>query len=327
MNTIEAEKKSIEKIVTLALTKANAMSRRAGIGWAAIDKEGNLILCDATIAGLETARLAHRVERNSEKLDHLIMTLEPAQGVYRTGDLINSIENSHCSTITIAHQLTNGLADPIWRNWCTQWRGKINYLKETHAASSLALGVQNTKAKQRPWVTAICAANVSGMSLPLSQLADEFGFKDYIANHVMQSRALMYSTDQTEVIAHIPGFNALEEPLEPYEIYNKDSIRTLLNYFAKEMRCSVTVLCDLNTISHLIEHDLVDEIAYHIAGFDKNDAINQDVNRNALSKSSINLSGWQLLSCSPVGGCCRMVLCKHDNADIEMPDYLQLGLN
>lgn len=323
MKIIGTTKSSLEKIISLALTKATAISRRAGVGWAAIDKSGSLILCDATIAGLETAKLAHRVERNSERLDHLIMTLEPAPGVYRTRDLINSIENSNCSTITIAHQLANGIADPIWREWREQWSGKINYLTESHAASSLAQGVQSTKVKRRPWVTAICAANVAGISLPLKQLVDEFGFKDYIATHVMQSRALMYSIDQAEIIARIPGFNTLEEPFEPFEIYSKDRIRTLLNYFANEMRCSATVLCNLNTISYLIEYDLVDEIVYHIAGFDKNNTVNQD----ALSTASIDLSGWQLLSCSPVGGCCRMVLGRNNNAGIEMPDYLQLGLN
>lgn len=324
MNTTEAERITFEKIIFLTLTKAKNISKRAGIGWAALDKKGNLILSDAVMAGVATAKLAHTIKYTIEELHHLIITIEPVQGVFQTDELINSIEGSTCKILTIAHRTPNDLIDPVWRNWRDQWRGVITYLPETYTASSLALGIENTKIKSRPWVTAICAANISSTALPLERILDEFGVKENIAMYVMHSRALLYSSDQAKILDQLPDVNFMEEPLPPYEIYNQESIHSLLKLFAKEMRCSATLLCNLETLNYLTKYDLVDEIIYHIAGFDKQ-AMSTIANNYSLSASNVDLSGWQPISCAPAGYCCRIVLRKQNKESSKTS--LKLRLN
>lgn len=328
MKTLPAEhaKNLTTDAINLALTRAQNLSKRAAIGWSLLDGFEETLKCDATLAGLDKQKLARAIREHQHRLEHLFISIEPVAGIFDITELITAIEASQCSHLTVGRRLPDEIADKRWRAWENSWSGEVDYLSYNHVAEHLSFGITHIKKHQRPWVIAVSAANFTGASLPLQNFIDEFGFLHYVTDLVEQSRALLFCHSQLEFIPSIPDCNVVEEPLEIFEIFDQNNIRSILQYCAKEERCSVMVLCDMPMLGYLINENMVDEIVHHISNIDCAGIIDDDHEVGAMTQTFLNLNDWKLLSSSVAGNCSRVVLRKQLPATANQLK-LRCGLN
>lgn len=296
--------------INLALSRAQNLSKRAGISWALLDTQEEILKCDAVIAGLDKSKLIRTIREYQHTLDHLFISMEPVTGAFDVADLISVINASQCNHITIGFRHSDDLADKSWRAWENNWLGVIDYLSVNTIAEHLGYGITNIRKYQRPWVIAVSAANFTGLSLPLQNFINEFGFLHYLNGLVQQNRALLYCHSQKDFLTSLPDSNSMEEPLEIFEIFDQNNIQSIFQYCAKEERCSAIVLCDMPLLGYLINKSMVDEIVHHISNMDGATIADDHNKAGEITQTFFNLNDWTLLSSSVVGNCSRVVLRK-----------------
>src|SRR5690554_4171242 len=113
-------------IITLALSRARALSSRAGVGWAIADGEGQLISCDATVAGFNLGKLEAALHRYAPAASRLFISVEPTSGVFNIHSLTASIEATGISEIILAERLPQNLSDRMWCRWAESWHGELS---------------------------------------------------------------------------------------------------------------------------------------------------------------------------------------------------------
>lgn len=296
--------------INLALSRAKNLSKRAGISWVLLDAHEQILKCDAVIAGLEKSKLIRTIREYQYSLDHLFISMEPVTGAFDVADLIAAINASQCNHITIGYRHSDDLADKSWRAWENSWLGEVDYLSVNIVAEHLGYGITNIRKYQRPWVIAVSAANFTGLSLPLQNFTNEFGFSHYVNSLVQQNRALLYCQSQKDFLVSLPDANGMEEPLELFEIFDQKNIQSIFHYCAKEERCSVIVLCDMPLLGYLINENIVDEIVHHISNINDTTSADDHHKVGEMTQTFFNLNDWTLLSSSVVGNCSRVVLRK-----------------
>lgn len=308
-------KPATRDVINLVLKNAHNTSERSGVGWALLDMEGKLLTHGSIMAGIEVKRPAIAVARFKDRLHHLILSTEPVPGLLAAETLIASLDASACVEITVCHRLDDDVADPLWREWLTNWNGHVDFSISSGTAQSLVAGIIKVRRQNRPWVTAMCAASLENRSLPLIRLIDEFGFKAYFKDLIQKSRAHLIESFQREILEHLPEENKMDELVEVYEVSDVALVKTILKFAASEKRCNVVLSCGLKLLADLIEEDLVDEIIHHIAissGHDLDHAMTH----------SYNLEKWHLIASNSVGNCTRIQLQKKEDIERQHPSSL-----
>ncbi len=293
-------------IFNLALMRAKNISKRTGISWALMGSQSEVLACDAVIAGLDKGKLIDAIGEHQNALDHLYISMEPVSGIFDIAYLIAMINASNCNHITIGYRHPNEICDKSWRKWESSWKGRIDYLSENPLVTRLGYGITNVKKYQRPWVTAVTAATFTGLTLPLNNFINEFGFLNYISSLIQENRGLLYSSSQKNFLTSIPDTNHMDEPLETFEILNKSNIKSILQHCANENRCSVIVLCDMPLLGYLAAEDLIDEIVLHTSNIYNGPADEQA----CTTQNSLRLNDWKLQSSAIAGNCSRVILQK-----------------
>lgn len=302
-NTIQSEPHN------LVLTKAQRISKRTGIGWALLNQKNEMLCCDATMAGIERNRLRRAICQHRHTADSLIISMEPTSIAFDLQELSSSIEKSSCTKILLCARLENALADRNWRQWEHNWAGELSFFQTSHTACRLSMGVSTLRKYRRPWVTAISAANFTGMSISLDSLNQEFGFNHYLNDLIGQSRAVLFSSFQENIVRTLATENFMHETTELYQINKLNHVESILQSCAQDNRCSVIVLCDMPLLAHLIKHRLVDEIIHHLSN--KTNAFHFNTEEYIdMTHALESLQEWPILSTNTLGNCCRMVLSK-----------------
>jgi hypothetical protein len=290
--------------MNLALTSAQNMSDRAGLGWCLIDENETVLTHGSAMHGIETQRLAFSVSRYKATLDHLFITCEPLGKLFESGPLIQYINESACTKISIAFKADEALVDADWLAWIKSWKGEVNYNTTSGIAQNLLAGASSIKRIERPWVIALCASDINNQSIPLADLHREFGFIAYVINLVNQSRAFIYDSTQSELVDKVPTENNIDEAVEFFEISNNNNLISILRYCASQGRCNVVIASDMKQLSELIRLELVDEIVYHIALTSPQETPRPD------HPTGLDLGSWTLISTDTVGKSVRMRLKK-----------------
>jgi hypothetical protein len=299
---------SDQSSINLAVSRALNLSKRAGVGWALIDQDKQILHYDACMAGLDAGKLESTIRQFGQQATELFISSEPTSLTFNIEQLIRSIEESNIKTIIIGKGFTGSVANDRWRSWLAGWPGSLAELPYNPIIDKLSLGMQLLQTSQRPWVTSVTAGDFSGHSKPLVNLIQEFDFLNYLANLVKQSRALLVAPTQRDIIDHLPKENYANEPVEVFEIYDQSNISAILKHCVNELRCSLVVLADISLLAHLLKQDLVDEVIHHLAN-------NGDCQQTTdlppqTAQAVLNLNGWTLLSSSVVGQCGRMIFGK-----------------
>lgn len=322
MNTIDNEEAFLDEATDLVLNVTKSTSTWAGIGWATLDNQGTILSHDAMMIGAANDKLTLKISQQPSHFDHLLLSSEPISGALDINDLIAALNNSNCTRISIAKRLPDTYLNREWREWKKVWSGSVQYLPETRTAEMLIQGVTTIKEKQRPWVTAVYASNLTGKNIPINAVSDDFTVKENLRRYAFYSRGVLYNNDQKQFIKGLPEENIAHEFLEPFEIYDDTSIRTILEYWAKELRCNVVIYSNQRTLSYLAKYDLVDEIVYCLA---EPGSIERGEENIHISDPAIDLSGWKTTSCSTSGNGCQLVLRK--KTDEPTNNRLQHRLN
>lgn len=301
-----------DNMITLALTRAQATSKRAGVSWSLTDSHNTLLNCDAIIAGFNPQKLEWVLKKHEFTADHLFLSIEPVAGIFRVGDLIKQIETSKLSKITIGKRLPEHVADKCWRQWETRWTGQIITLEPNPVSDIISYGIERLRTSGRPWVTCVTAANFTGIPVTLSSLEKEFGFHSFLEQQISQSRALFYTSNQACIIESLPTVNLMDEEVETYAIEDQQNLESLLRYCASKQCYSALILSDMNTLSYLINQDLVDEIVHHITNSSCHSSTTFSVTDHLqLSNSLFGLRNWKLIDSALTGECNRLILsCK-----------------
>jgi hypothetical protein len=308
------------RAMSLALTAAQNMSERAGLGWCLVDEHENLLAHGNAMHGIETQRLAFSVAHHRYSLAHLFITCEPLGKLFECGPLIQQIEKSTCSQISIALKADENLVDPEWLEWVKTWNGKVNYNATSGIAQNLLAGATSIKHNKRPWVIAICASNINNQSIPLAHLSQEFGFLPYVINLTGQSRAFIYDTTQRDILDKVPTENNIDETIDFFETNGSKNVISVLQHCASGKKCSVVIASDLKQLSELIYLDLVDEVVYHIM------LTSPPIAPDLPASNGLDFGAWHLLSTDTVGNSARMHL-KKDKAQTLFYSLSDLRLN
>lgn len=298
-------------IITLALSRAHALSGRTGVGWVIADGDGKLISCDATVAGFNPRKLEMALRRDAVNARQLFISVEPTSGVFEIRSLIESIEDSGLAEITLAEKLPQNLSDKVWCGWAEHWNGRISLANVNSAVGQINYGVQKLRGRGKPWVTCVTAASLTGVSQSLNCLSHQFGFIHFISDQVKQSRAVFYTRSQIGVAELLSRTNTVDEEIDYFEVDSNNKFDPLLRYCAEEQRYNVVVLADMQALAYLIDQNLVDEIVHHVSNVgDDGPHLTSADEHERVSHSLLNLRQWKLISSSVVDECSRMILCR-----------------
>lgn len=307
----------LQTAMNLAITHAQKLSRRAGIGWVLLDREYKPLLNGGVIAGADPWRLPANIERFREKISILLLSIEPLAGLVDQKKLFTALENSNCDLLVIDKTIHITHPSNAWRDWLKQWHGQVIYLPLSDA--TLTCGPQHIFSLNRPWVTCVSAADIYGNSLALSAFERDFGVTAYLNELCNQSRAVLYSTAQAALVEQLPEENFAEEPQEFFAVDDARSVAAILQNCAAERRCSVVIFCDMALLATLLQKNLVDEITHHIAVAD------YDCRASPKPLPKLPLQGWQQISCVAAGNCTRIHL--RSERELVAPDAHARTLN
>lgn len=305
----------------LVLSRARHLSKRAAIGWSIVDCNANTLVYDACMPGLDCGRLSSTITQFEHEAKELFLSCEPVYHACDVDQLCEAIENSSIDTLTVGKEFAHRILGNTWQTWLDGWNGTLHTLPYNPVIEKLSCGIEMAYSANRPWLTAVTAASFYGVSQPLTNLVDEFDFLNYLSILTQQSRAILHTPDQHEIIEHLPEENFLGEPTEIFETYSPRTVRPILQHCANESRCSALIFCDLPFLSWLITQGLVDEIIHHIRKPEANFSSAPSVQPNTL----LNLKNWQLNSSDLVGDCSRLSFIKPAGESSHIP--LQSWLN
>jgi len=281
----------------IAINKARTLSKRAALGWSIIDQESELATAAASMLGLDCGHLEQSIAQYAHQATELFLCFEPPESA--TNAITQAIEQSEIQRITLGKALND---NPAWTQWLQQWPGSQEVLPYNPVVDKLSYGYHSIRQQQRPWVTSITAASLSGFSQPLANLAPEFDFVNYIANLSQQSRAVIYTLDQQPLLDLLPDENYAGEPLELFEVGRVDALKGIYRHCAQEMRCSVLLVCNMPMLHQVLETFQVDEVVHHLV---KNDV--RPLKAEVDAHPSLDMENWTLTSSAVVGQCSRVV--------------------
>lgn len=288
--------------INLAVARAMNLSKRAGVGWALVDQDKQILHLDACMAGTDAGKLESNVRQFGQQATELFISSEPIALIFNITQLTSAIEASNIKSIVIGKASSTELSNDRWRNWVAKWSGSVSELPYNPIIDKLSLGMQLLQASKRPWITSVTCGDFAGRSIPLAHLIQEFDFLNYLSNLVKQSRALLVAPTQKDLVNYLPTENHANEPVEIFEIHDLANINAILQHCVNEVRCSLVVLADISLLANLLKRDLVDEVIHHLAN---NQETENPIKPNA--GATLDLHGWKLLSSSAVGQCGRMI--------------------
>ncbi|WP_149027199.1 hypothetical protein [Shewanella psychrophila] len=310
LDTQQKQRAALEVSMSLAITSAEKVSKRAGIGWVLLDENSLHIHSEAIIAGTNYLSLTASINRYAHVVHTLIVTLWPLESLFDCEELASSLVESSCQKIIVPvmdFDMQSFRASPLGR-----WQGEIESVDFLHATRRIGSGLNMVLSSHRPWVSSVSIADNQDKSLRLEDFRGEFGFVAYIDEIAKQSRAVVYSPSQKGFIEQLSDRNYANEYQEFYEATSIEGMRTLLKYFASEHRCSVLVLTEDKMQSALMENKLTDEVICHLPIHDK-----------PVSKltelASLPTEGWQLNSNTDIGACSRLILMPEKSQDAHTP--------
>ncbi len=318
------------KAINLALISAEKISKRAGIAWVLLDENRKHLHSESIIAGTNSQRLAVSISRFRFDVCYLVLTIEPIAMLFNQQSLIDALERSSCKTIIIGDTLKAALPHDLWDTWIRKWQGNVQRIGYSRASRALAAGPYKVSIDNRPWVTSVSAASMTGNTVFLDELVHEFGFSAYIDEIAKQSRAVLYSTSQRKYIDHISEVNYVDEYQEFFEVDCVQSISAIFRHCAREHRCSILMLVDIELQSTLMESGMTDEVLHHISF--ANDTSNESVAHNRALHNSSNIAalptkGWQQVENSIVGNSNRLKLMSSDDKGVDTPSVSGCRLN
>lgn len=311
---------SIENTLNLVFINAYRVSRRASIGWALLDDGNGLLTHNSMMAGANLSTLPEAIKEFGDSLDHLLLSVEPGRPYCDLQSLIHQIELSNCLRITIGYRLPQGIRDVNWTEWVDNWHGEVSYSPHVGVGEKLASGIRSILLANRPWVTAISASTIENQHLGLTHLLNEFGFRAYLDNLVVQSGAILYSPTQQGILETLPRINRAGQVIDIHEVEDASKISCILKECALRQRYSVLLLCDPNMLSRCAELNMVDEIYHHIA------IANMKQKNKVSTPEFLKLENWTIASSDVVGNCIRMSIKRNDNLP-RIDDRLRRKLN
>lgn len=300
--------------INLAVSRAMNLSKRAAIGWALIDQDKQILHFDACMAGLDAGKLESSIRQFGRQATELFISSEPTALTFNIVQLTSAIEESNIKSIVIGKGLAATLSNDRWRSWVAIWSGSVAELPYNPIIDKLSLGIQLLQTSKRPWVTSVTCGDFAGRSMPLANLIQEFDFLNYLSNLVKQSRALLVTHTQKDMVSYLPTENYANEPVEIFEIHDLANINAILQHCVNELRCSLVVLADMRLLSNLLKRDLVDEVIHHLANNHETQSFIPPT-----VETTLDLNGWKLLSSSAVGQCGRMIYGKPDAFPATQP--------
>lgn len=254
---------TLKKVEKLVLLKAQNLSSAFGIAWALVDIQGEILLCNGTIAGFHPKKLGFSINRFKTKVNHLYLSLEPVEGIFDIATLTEKIEASSLSKCTILSSTLNHCQSKYWIDWQKTWQGQIYHLNVENcfnrSAEALARAYNNT---YKPWLTAISTTGRHGENVSLEDAMILSGAKTSVCPLIKECRAVFHTQLQSQFLAKLPVENNMEEEVEYYCIDDYRNISKLLQYCRREGVYNAVALCDINCLSFLIDNNLVDE-AFH----------------------------------------------------------------
>ena len=309
---------TLDKLTEMTFFRAQTLSRQSGIAWTLLDANDNVLCCDGTIAGFHPKKLAFSVNKHRTVIDQLFISLEPIEGVIDIEELVNKIEGSTLTSFTVYSRVPERLQSNRWKDWSKQWEGTVTYVNKTFQQNDPSVTVVKAHTTEYPWITSVSAADITGCSLSIAHIRKEGEYQSYVSDLVRESRAVLYTKSLEELVSTLPEENNMEEFIEYYPIDELDSFEPLIRHCRKENTHNAIAICDMATLSHLVDNSLVDEVVHHVTVSKPQEANEED--RDQL-KSVLNLHDWNLLTSTIAGNSSRIVLRK------SRPATLGRGLN
>lgn len=295
-------------LVLSTLSHAQTISSRAAFAWLITDENNRALSHDAVIAGFGQMKILNEITKFRNQADKLFLSIEPLSTIIDIDRLINVITASNIKEITLGNTLPDQVSDSRWRQWQTNWQGKVHTLPFNSTIERINYGINEVLHNKKPWVTCVTAATIAGREIKLSSLSNEFGFSSYLDDLIKQSGVLLYTADQAMIIDNLNQVNNMGKTIEIIEIISLDTLNSMLRHCAERQRFNVVILSNLQALAHLLGQGLIDEAIHHI-GHTQLDYESDTTTDNA-PLDLIDLKNWNLAASDIVGECSRLTFCR-----------------
>ena len=277
--------------------RANNMSSRAGLGWALLDSRDSMLVSDAQILGYDECLIEKSIQAHSLDTHTLYLTMEPCFSEENLKRLLNTIESSSIQSIVIGCSIKINKSHE-WLDWKEKWDGKVEYLQTNILTAYMSRGPFTAITSNRPWVTCVTTADISGRFVPINGFISEFGFKNKIQSFINETRAVICTNTIRNDLNNFKLVNNHKEQINTIDLSGIENFQGAFSHLVKENIYNVLLFCEMAELEKLVNKHLIDEVFHFIT------------NSSHISKQSINgnttldcVRDWQITGTEQHGNC------------------------
>jgi len=282
----------------LAQQLACGASLRAGFGWSLIGKGGAVLDAKGSIAGASLAPMLEAINHYRGDAEQLYLTVLPVAPVWDVSAVFKALERSNIQLL-YAEQLCGEFETT---GWLSRWHGNLEIAESNSVINRANSAVTRILDKNRPWVSYIYTADLSGGALPISTLLHDATFQARFRHIAAQARGIVAEPDLHSTLVQLDLKNTLGEQLP---IFSDTDMSAVHQHCVNNAICNLIQLARGGRLSTVLNHAEVDECFYFVS-------TRQSAGGNNPPKTEEGLAaghqGWNIISTEQVGSAACLLL-------------------
>lgn len=307
---------SLDNGILQAVNDESGGLGRAVLVWALFDNKNTLLVKDSYILGKQKETLFEALDNYAAETEMLFLSVEPASSFINVHKLTRVLNALKIKKIIIGCRFKPEQQCPQWVAWLAKQTCNMEYLEPSAVSARISRGAVKAHTANRPWVTCVSAAHLSGARANLSQIDTDVGFNSYLKQLITVNAAVWCSSGTVD----LPSFFHSEDSSVVFGVaINKSELEFLrdkLMQLVEMSICSLCIVCDMTELDCLMQAGLVDEIVHHVVSVSPSEQ--QPHSGESLTSSDIDFSNWKLVSSAPLGNCSRVVLINNASDNVSV---------
>lgn len=289
----------------LAQQKAYSLSMRASYGWCLFDGRGAVLESNGALLGVDTEHLLAALKRHSAQARKLYVTVLPVMPAFDGARMMAALEPTQIDALAVGQFV----ADKAWSDWLASWSGTLEVCAENIVVEQVNRGFWSLRLKQRPWVTCVALADLTGTPIALAAVSEHRLFVTRLQTLLRQAQAVLASP-QTQ-----PPLSKIVEQMQcsiHRPLYSSRQPEEALAMCVAENKSHAILMASSEDTQRMLDAGLVDECFYFVA--------NLSPSASERRAPSLDLAGWDILTAEHVGsmGCLFM----KKTATCHLPAFL-----
>jgi hypothetical protein len=276
------------------LNDASNLLSRATISWGLFSEDETVLASGYILAGSSLDKFYQQIEEFGQSVDVIYLSIEPFLGGFDSHILVEMIKAFNISLIYIGSKAPVSLQCSQWQNWKGLNQQKIIECEYSNFLTRMSRAFTRIETVQRPWVTAITAADIGGRACNLASLTEEFGFIRSIKHVLCGTNRIICLADESIFLNRMSDRYNSEDLPPVVIIQNHEDINHYLTQCIDEGVFSVCLLAGSRSIGPMIENNLIDELIHHWVV-----TLNIDHNPVNSVQFAMPFDQWKMVSSTP----------------------------